>query len=352
MIDRPIALPPNPIERFYAGGPSIAAFRGVAAWSSTAPEDWVGSATSVAGERVLGRSLLADGSTLADTIAADPEGILGPSHVARFGADPGLLVKLLHAGERLPVHWHPDRAFAASRLGSPYGKTEAWFVLEAASGGDVHLGWRRDVDEADLRAWSASQDAGAMLDAMHRVEVRAGDAILVPAGQPHAIGEGILLVELQEPTDLSVLLEWKGFCDDPASIGDLGLGYDVALGSGARRALSPADLDRLRSIREAEGSVWTLFPAEADPFFRADVVGDGGELEPGFSILVVFDGDGSLAWHGGEIRIRRGDTLLVPFRAGAAVAHGDVAALRCRPPLDAPDAVTNGPPTRPEVTGG
>ena len=50
-----------------------------------------------------------------------------------------------------------------------------------------------------------------MLGALHRVPVAAGDAIFVPAGMPHAIGEGLLIVELQEPTDLSVLLEWEGF---------------------------------------------------------------------------------------------------------------------------------------------
>ena len=57
-----------------------------------------------------------------------------------------------------------------------------------------------------------------------------GDRVLVPAGMPHAIGRGILLVELQEPTDFSVLLEWEGFAIDGRAEGHLGLGFDVALG--------------------------------------------------------------------------------------------------------------------------
>jgi mannose-6-phosphate isomerase class I len=51
--------------------------------------------------------------------------------VARYGADPALLVKILDTGERLVVHFHPDRDFAARHLGSRYGKTEAWIILDA-----------------------------------------------------------------------------------------------------------------------------------------------------------------------------------------------------------------------------
>ena len=59
----------------------------------------------------------------------------------------------------------------------------------------------------------------------------AGDAVFVPAGAPHAIGDGMLIVELQEPTDLSILLEWEGFGIDDEQAATLGLGWDVALAS-------------------------------------------------------------------------------------------------------------------------
>ena len=82
------------------------------------------------------------------------------------------------------------------------------------------------------------QDSAAMLDALHELPVGAGDAIFVPAGMPHAIGAGILLVELQEPTDLSVLLEWDGFELTEAE-GHLDLGWDRALGGPRARAVEP-----------------------------------------------------------------------------------------------------------------
>ena len=81
---------------------------------------------------------------------------------------------------------------------------------------------------------------------MHALDLAAGDAVLVPAGLPHAIGEGAFVVELQEPTDLSILLEWSGFEIDGATDGHLGLGFDVALAAVDRRGWSADDISGLR----------------------------------------------------------------------------------------------------------
>ena len=332
---RPLRLPSHQLHRFYAGGPAIAELRGIPSTDDHAPEDWVGSTTTLFGEKRLGLSTLDDGRLLRDAIAADPEGFLGPEHTARHGPDPVLLVKLLDAGERLPVHCHPDRDFARRHLDCPYGKTEAWVVIDTA-GADpaVHLGFTRDVDPGQLAGWVASQATDALLAALHRVPVAAGDAVLVPAGLPHAIGEGVLIVELQEPTDLSVLLEWEDYEVDGTTDGHLGLGFDVALRCVDRSGWGRERLERLRPGRGGSGPVRNLLPPEADPFFRAQRLSarDGVELAPGFSILVVVTGSGTLSWDGGTIDVARGDTLLVPHAAGTVHVRGDVEAIRARPP--------------------
>ena len=110
-----IELPANQLPRFYRGGARIAAFRGLESVDDQAPEDWVASTTVVHGDSQFGLSRLPDGGRLRDAIEADPEAFLGHAHVERFGADPALLVKLLDAGERLPLHLHPD---ARSRSGT------------------------------------------------------------------------------------------------------------------------------------------------------------------------------------------------------------------------------------------
>src|SRR6185436_5697573 len=140
----------------------------------------------------------------------------------------------------------------------------------------------RDVSSEELTGWVSGQDSAGMLAATNRIPVAAGDAILCRAGLPHAIGDGILLVEIQEPTDFSVLLEYANF---GLADGHLGLGYDLALSCVDRSAWSPA---RLAGLRGGE----SLLPAAADEFFRASRHHGGDRLEQRFSLVVAVAGEG------------------------------------------------------------
>jgi mannose-6-phosphate isomerase len=334
---QPIVLGPNQPDTFYRGAGRIARFRagapeGVPEADPGRPEDWIASATSRFGHDTAGQTRLAGGSLLADVIAADPVAWLGREHVARFGANPAVLVKLLDAGQRLPLHVHPDRGFATEHLASPFGKTEAWIVLEADPGAAVHLGFSRDVEAAELAGWVRDQDVEAMLAVTNRIPVAAGDSVLCPAGTPHAISAGILLVELQEPTDWSVLLEWRGLPVDPSDA-TLGLSSDEALACVGRRAYGPERLAALRG-RRLEAAAGPLLPAEADPFFVAERVRSGGRLSPGYSVLIVTEGQGAIAAETGTpVPAGRGSTVLVPHAAGACALTGDFLAIRARPAI-------------------
>jgi mannose-6-phosphate isomerase len=337
---RPIRLEPNQVHRFYRGGSAIARFRGIVDDSEYAPEDWVGSTVAIFGESTAGLSVLPNGQLLRDAVTADPEAFLGPEHVACYGADPMLLVKLLDAGERLPVHFHPDRAFAREHLGLAHGKTEAWLIVETRGENPrVYLGFREEVDAETLADWVARQEREAMLEALNELAVSPGDSVCVPAGLPHSIGQGVFLVELQEPSDLSVLLEWGGFAVDGSRSGHLGLGFEVALKGVTGSALGAEQLTRLHSSHR-DGQPFhsgpkPLLPSEADPYFRAQVLRPGPEisLEPAFSILVVLDGEGSLETeHGDTLELRRGQTVLVPYAASGARLTGEISAIRCLPP--------------------
>lgn len=328
----PELLEPNQPVRFYRGGPQLAEFRRRQATRDDVPEDWVGSSTCVYGSESLGLTALPDGRLLRDAIAAEPEAFLGPDHVAKFGADPALLVKLLDAGERLPVHCHPDGDFSRRHLGSRYGKTEAWAIIgTGAEGGVVYLGFADRVPREELRRWVAEQDTDELLAAMNELAVRPGEVWLVPAGIPHAIGEGLLIVELQEPTDLSVLLEWRGFPIDGNTDGHLGLGFDTALDAVDRSPWPRARLDTLRGRRGSSGS---LLPASARWYFGLESIRSSGAArsEAGFAVVVATLGSGTLEFADSELRLTAGDTALLPYSAGPWAARGDLELLVCRPP--------------------
>src|SRR5919202_4708695 len=151
---RPQLLPLNQVDHFYLGGQRISAFRrtgatGVAG-GERRPEEWIASMTTMSSDPERGRSRLADGTLLSDAVTNDPENWLGAAHVTAFGPSTELLVKLLDAGQRLPVPLPPDRAFARRHLGLPHGKTEAWIVLEAGAGAGVQLGFEDTMRRADV----------------------------------------------------------------------------------------------------------------------------------------------------------------------------------------------------------
>ena len=308
-----ISLPANQPETFYRGAGRIAAFR-AAPGRPDRPEDWVASTTSRYGLAPSGLTVLPDGRVLADAIAADPAWWLGPGR----GTEPRILVKLLDAGQRLPLHAHPDGRFATAHLASPYGKTEAWVILSAEPDAYVHLGFHRDVTAEELAGWVAEQDVDGMLAATNKVPIRAGDAVLCPAGVPHAIGPGVLLIEVQEPTDYSVLLEYDSF---GLNGGHLGLGYDLALECVDRSTWTRERIAQLHGVDR-------LLPAAADPFFSVRRLRPQDRLEAAFAVVVVTAGAGMLTGAHDRIPVRRGETLVVPYAAGPLVLAGDVAAIR------------------------
>ena len=322
--DVPIVLPSNrPADRFYRGGRRITDLRGEAPARSHEPEDWIASVVAVFGAERVGRTVLPDGRALEGALRDDPEGWLGAAHHAAFGADPKLLTKLLDAGQRLPVHAHPDGAFAAAHLGRAHGKTEAWVVLE---GGTVHLGLRRDVEGGALRALVDGQDADALLDLLNPIEVAAGDGVLVPAGQLHAIGEGVLVLEVQEPEDLSILLEWRGFDLDGERDGHLGLGFDAALAAVTTERLEITDA----VLHRAASGSGRVLPQNADAWFRVDRIELAGAvtLDPSFAVLLVLEGEA----RANGVLLPRGSTAVVPHGAGPLRIAGEGVLLLCRPP--------------------
>jgi mannose-6-phosphate isomerase len=361
----PWPLGPNRVSRFYRGGALLEAFRGVPdreAADGDRPEDWVGSAVrswTPPGEpptdEGLSRIVTAGGEpTIASLLAADPEAVAGPPLAEAAGVTTGVLVKLLDAGIRLPVHAHPTRAFARRRLGSFFGKAEAWIVLatraiEGQEPPNVRLGFRRDVGREELRRWVDGDDSGDLLAAMHVRPTRAGEVWFVPPRTPHAIGAGVFIVEIQEPTDFSIVLELAGFPITPADA-TLALGWDVALEAIERRGRTDDEIDALRQrtqvlIRDASLRRESLLGAVAAPFFRAERLTVRGRarpaFEPAYLVGVVTAGAGTVRSGSGVLVVRAGSTFALP---AAAVPDLELSAddrrhplqlIACRPPLPA-----------------
>lgn len=215
-----LLFPPNRVWRTYQGGRTLDALAKKAVPAdSHFPEDWVASttrATNIGREDIREgiSQVLVGGQThdFAALLASDPDYFLGAAHAAKFGAEPHLLVKLLDPAIRLHFQAHPTADFARRFLHSPSGKTEAYHILATrpeVAQPYIYLGFQRPPSRDSLRRMIESQDIAALEACFDKIPVKPGDTYLVPGGVPHALGEGVLLVEIQEPSDLVVRAEFE-----------------------------------------------------------------------------------------------------------------------------------------------
>ena len=173
-------------------------------WGRTDLEAWYDGAIR-GGAAPLGEAWLTDmdcnvegGGILRDRIDADRAGMLGDA-----AGSPPILAKLLFTAAPLSIQVHPTDAAARSSGVAASGKDEAWLVLEAAPDAVVWVGFTAQVTPARLRAAVAD---GSLPTLLRRRPVRVGDAVQVAAGTVHAIGAGLVLLEVQDPVHVTYRL--------------------------------------------------------------------------------------------------------------------------------------------------
>ncbi len=134
-----------------------------------------------------------DGLYLDDLIVKfGKENFLG-TNAAAFDYFP-ILIKLIDAKEKLSIQVHPDNEYAR-RVENEYGKTEMWYVLDAKEGAQLVYGFNRDISKDEFKR---AIENNTLTDVLNYVNVKKGDLLFIESGTVHAIGEGILLAEIQQ----------------------------------------------------------------------------------------------------------------------------------------------------------
>ena len=144
------------------------------------------------------------GCSLRSVIDQAGEELLGPVMPTSEGRFP-LLVKLLDARENLSVQVHPPEAYVdlhpEARL-----KTESWYVIGGDPGSQLFLGFKEDTD---LNAAKRTIGSSALVPQLRTVDALPGGFHHVPAGLVHSIGAGVMLAEVQVPSDTTFrLYDW------------------------------------------------------------------------------------------------------------------------------------------------
>ena len=399
-----ILLPSNRVWRTYPGGKTLDALAGAAAPAdSHLAEDWIASTTRAVNR---GREHLVEGISpvrigldparhdFAALIARDPEYFLGAAHVRKYGAEPQLLVKFLDSGTRLHFQAHPTREFARRVLGAPSGKTEAYYVLGTrdseveqpvprllgaeekviTSGNDIqtsglgtgrsttgrsssdgstseasgyiYVGFQRPPTPEQLREYILTQDIAAIEACFDRIPVRPGDTFIIPGGTPHALGAGVFMVEIQEPSDLVIRFEFEraGYVL-PEAARFMGRGVDFALSVFNFAPLDAAALATRvrctpRRIRDLGANSWQeelIGPVQTDCFrvVRTRLAEPVVKDETSAAIAIVTSGAVTADVGGESHRLATYDKCFLP--AGLGPVHltpsdGVAELLECFPP--------------------
>lgn len=126
-----------------------------------------------------------------------------------------LLIKLLDANRNLSVQVHPDDDYARAHEGNELGKTEMWVILHAKEDAAIILGVREHTTPETFRE---ALEAGNLEDHLHEIPVSAGDFVCVPSGSLHAILGGVLIVEIQQNSDVTYrVYDWNRLGQDGKS---------------------------------------------------------------------------------------------------------------------------------------
>ncbi len=141
-----------------------------------------------------GMTRIANGKTLAESVGEKEIG----ARASTFPFFP-VLIKFIDAKQDLSVQVHPSDEYALVNENS-YGKTEMWYIVEAEEGAGIYLGFNRDVTEAEYKR---AIEEKRLTDLLNFYEVKAGDCYFIPAGTIHAIGNGCLIYEIQQNSNLT-----------------------------------------------------------------------------------------------------------------------------------------------------
>lgn len=254
------------------------------------------------------------GKTLAQYIQENGSQALG-THCRRFRDFP-ILVKFIDAAQNLSVQVHPGNRYALAEE-HQYGKTEMWYVMDAAPNSFLYYGFKREVSQEEF-ARRIQEDT--LLEVLNAVPVQKGDVLFIESGTIHAIGAGILIAEIQQNSNVTYRVY------DYGRVGKDGKKRDLHI----EKALAVTNrVPILRSGRSyphvADCDYFTVDRLNLDGSVMRKV--EGAVNEDSFVSILIMNGKGSISCGGERVPYQKGDSVFLPAGSGAYTMEGSCDAL-------------------------
>lgn len=309
MNKYPLLLKP-PIKDYLWGGTKLNTEYGFNIDKDIAAEAWMLSCHKDGMNIVLNGEH--EGKTINEVLEIWGKSALG-DRAQKFSYFP-ILIKLIDAKQKLSVQVHPDDTYALKNEGE-YGKTEMWYVVDCEPGAKLAYGFNRDIDKSEFERRIKDN---TLDEVINYVPASKGDVFFIDAGTLHAIGEGILIAEIQQNSNTTYRVSDYGRLGSDGKPRELHIDKALDVTKCEKPNIpygniSKVTYDGKNTIREL--AVCDKFSANLlnlnEPMYIY--------LPYSFVSLIILDGNISIKWNEGEIKAKKGDSIFIPADYGVEI---------------------------------
>lgn len=236
-----------------------------------------------------------------------------------------LLVKFIDANQKLSVQVHPEDEYAFINENGELGKNEMWYILSANPGAKLIYDVNPGITREDF-ANAVNEDR--IESCLKYIEVNEGDTLNIPAGLVHAIGDGIVLAEIQQNSNTTYRVFDYNRVDKNGNTRPLHI----------EKALDVIDFKNAGRPEKFPGITVKLGNSSktvlvANKYFAVEKLRVKGDLKDNsdgsrFYIYVITKGNGKINWNDNEIFVQAGESILIPASTGNYTLSGEFEALR------------------------
>ena len=231
-----------------------------------------------------------------------------------------ILIKLIDAKENLSIQVHPSDEYAWENE-NDNGKTEMWIILENEPGACLYYGLKEDLTKDELRLKCID---GSIMESLNKVEVHPGDIFFIKPGTIHAIGAGIVLIEIQQTSNVTYRLYDYHRKDKDGNMRKLHLdkGVEVTNVNKVTAYTKPdvvlVDEEGLKVSKLRSCKYFTTYRYTSKKPVTFTI------SQESFIAYSFINGAGTLSYDDQSMDVKKGETIFVPAQEGKITIDGDV----------------------------
>lgn len=298
----PLLLKPETKDYLW-GGTKLKDDFGFDSDTAIVAEGWMLSCHKDGTNTVLNGKL--KGKSLSEAIKILGDDVLG-INAKQFPYFP-LLIKLIDAKQKLSVQVHPDDAYALENEGE-FGKTEMWYVVDCEEGAELVYGFKNEISKEEFKDRIQNN---TLTDVMNSVKVHKGDVFFIESGTLHAIGDGILIAEVQQNSNSTYRVSDYGRRDKDGNLRPLHIEKALAV---TKLEAPQKPYGQIGEIKKVGNN--TVRKLAKCSLFSTELLTLNDEYtiknKDSFVSVVLLDGSADLSWGSDSISLKKGDSVFIP----------------------------------------